>query len=58
MCQNGLTVYVDFYVVVYLSSVTSPSHQVGGAVTVTREREDRPLVLAASSAPSHPVNAG
>lgn len=32
--SNGSTVYVDFHVVVCLSSVTNPSHRVGGAVTV------------------------
>lgn len=41
MCQNGLTVYIDFYIVIYLSLVNSASHWASGYVTVTAsEHED------------------
>lgn len=41
MCQNGLTVYIDFYIVIYLSLVNSASHWASGSVTVTAsEHED------------------
>lgn len=35
MCQNGLTVYIDFHVVIYLSLVTNALHRAGCSVTVT-----------------------
>lgn len=35
MCQNGLTVYIDFYFVISLSLVNNALHWAGCSVTVT-----------------------